>query len=35
MQFYKTENQETPVNVLKACLMTLLKHKVEYPLTDG
>lgn len=35
MQFYKPENQETSVNVLEACLMTLLKHKAEYPLIDG
>lgn len=35
MQFYTAENQETPVNVLEACLMTLLKRKAEYLLTDG
>lgn len=32
VQFYKADDQETPENLLEACLMTLLRHKAEYTL---
>lgn len=35
MESPKSEDQETPENILEACLMALLQHKAEYPLIYG